>query len=140
MPTNGIRPSMVLFCRFVAGLPGCEIRVSLDGRRTRLHAKAWLFRRNTGFDTAYVGSSNLSRAAMLDGVEWNVRLSAVSTPPLLHKFLATFDSYWNDKRAYPAQSLVTTRRSRRTTRMPTATSSTTRSPRRLASARTTASP
>ena len=33
---------------------------------------------------------------MLDGVEWNVRLSSVSTPPLLQKFLATFDSYWND--------------------------------------------
>ena len=33
---------------------------------------------------------------MLDGVEWNVRLSSVSTPPLLRKFLATFDSYWND--------------------------------------------
>lgn len=75
---------------------GAEVKVQYDAQRTRLHAKAWLFRRNTGFDTAYVGSSNLSRAAMLDGVEWNVRLSSVSTPPLLHKFLATFDSYWND--------------------------------------------
>ncbi len=75
---------------------GAEVRVQFDSHRTRLHAKAWLFRRNTGFDTAYVGSSNLSRAAMLDGVEWNVRLSAVSTPPLLQKFRATFDSYWND--------------------------------------------
>lgn len=75
---------------------GAQVKVQYDAQRTRLHAKAWLFRRNTGFDTAYVGSSNLSRAAMLDGVEWNVRLSAVSTPPLLHKFLATFDSYWND--------------------------------------------
>lgn len=73
-----------------------EVKVQYDAQRTRLHAKAWLFRRNTGFDTAYVGSSNLSRAAMLDGVEWNVRLSSVSTPPLLQKFLATFDSYWND--------------------------------------------
>ena len=61
---------------------GAEVKVQFDSHRTRLHAKAWLFRRNTGFDTAYVGSSNLSRAAMLDGVEWNVRLSAVSTPPL----------------------------------------------------------
>ena len=75
---------------------GAQVKVQYDAQRTRLHAKAWLFRRRTGFDTAYVGSSNLSRAAMLDGVEWNVRLSAVSTPPLLQKFLATFDSYWND--------------------------------------------
>ncbi|WP_404390044.1 DUF3427 domain-containing protein [Humibacillus xanthopallidus] len=75
---------------------GAHVKIQYDAQRTRLHAKAWLFRRNTGFDTAYVGSSNLSRAAMLDGVEWNVRLSAVSTPPLLRKFLATFDSYWND--------------------------------------------
>lgn len=61
-----------------------------------MHAKAWLFRRATRFDTAYVGSSNLSRAALLDGVEWNVRLSRVGTPSLLEKFEATFDTYWND--------------------------------------------
>lgn len=75
---------------------GAEVKVQFDSQRTRLHAKAWLFRRNTGFDTAYVGSSNLSRAAMLDGVEWNVRLSGVATPALLQKFRATFDSYWHD--------------------------------------------
>src|SRR6476646_3015370 len=75
---------------------GAEVRVQYDALRTRLHAKAWLFRRNTGFDTAYVGSSNLSRAALLDGVEWNVRLSSVATPALLQKFEATFDTYWND--------------------------------------------
>jgi hypothetical protein len=73
-----------------------EVKIQYDAQGTRLHAKAWLFRRNTGFDTAYVGSSNLSRAAMLDGVEWNVRLSAVATPALIQKFSATFDSYWND--------------------------------------------
>ena len=55
-----------------------------------------MFRRRTLFDTAYVGSSNLSRAALLDGVEWNVRLSRVGTPALLEKFRATFDTYWND--------------------------------------------
>ena len=55
-----------------------------------------MFRRATRFDTAYVGSSNLSRAALLDGVEWNVRLSRIGTPSLLEKFRATFDTYWND--------------------------------------------
>jgi len=46
----------------LARLPGCEVRVSLDGRRTRLHAKAWMFHRKTGFGSAYVGSANLSGA------------------------------------------------------------------------------
>lgn len=75
---------------------GAEIKISYDAQRTRLHAKAWMFRRATTFDTAYVGSSNLSTAALLDGVEWNVRLSRVGTPALLEKFRATFDTYWND--------------------------------------------
>lgn len=76
---------------------GAEVRVNYELHRTRLHAKAWLLRRNTGFHTAYVGSSNLSHAALVDGLEWNVRLSALSTPHLLDKFKTTFDSYWENK-------------------------------------------
>ncbi|MFE9605749.1 DUF3427 domain-containing protein [Streptomyces hokutonensis] len=75
---------------------GAEVKVNYETRSTRLHAKAWLFRRRSGFDTAYVGSSNLSKAALLDGLEWNVRLSSVATPHVLNKFEASFDSYWND--------------------------------------------
>jgi superfamily II DNA or RNA helicase/HKD family nuclease len=74
---------------------GAEVKVQYDAKRTRLHAKAWLFGRNTGFDTAYVGSSNLTTSAMLEGVEWNVRLSKAATPSLMDKFRATFDAYWN---------------------------------------------
>ncbi len=73
-----------------------EVKVNYELRSTRLHAKAWLFRRNSGYDTAYVGSSNLSKAALLDGLEWNVRLSSISTPDVLRKFEATFDSYWSE--------------------------------------------
>ncbi|CAL9313799.1 DUF3427 domain-containing protein [Streptomyces sp. SudanB52_2052] len=75
---------------------GATVKVNYELRSTRLHAKAWLFRRHTGFDTAYVGSSNLSKAALLDGLEWNVRLSSVATPAVLNKFEATFDAYWSD--------------------------------------------
>ncbi|AOY72370.1 helicase [Arthrobacter sp. ZXY-2] len=76
---------------------GAEVKISYETQATRLHAKAWLFRRRTGFDTAYVGSSNLSQAALLDGLEWNVRLSSIATPELLRKFEVTFDSYWEQK-------------------------------------------
>src|SRR5262249_37940559 len=36
----------------------------------------------------------LSKSALLDGVEWNVRLSQISSPNVLEKFAATFESYW----------------------------------------------
>ncbi|MEU8467033.1 DUF3427 domain-containing protein [Streptomyces sp. NPDC029006] len=75
---------------------GAEVKVNYEIRSTRLHAKAWLFRRATGFDTAYVGSSNLSKSALLDGLEWNVRLASAATPKVLEKFEATFDAYWAD--------------------------------------------
>ncbi|MFC4052733.1 DUF3427 domain-containing protein [Actinomadura syzygii] len=75
---------------------GADVAVSYETHRTRLHAKAWLFHRNSGLDTAYVGSSNLSRTAMLDGVEWNVRLARAEQPHLVDTFAATFEDYWND--------------------------------------------
>jgi len=75
---------------------GARVKISYETRMTRLHAKAWLFHRNTGFSTAYVGSSNLSKSALLDGLEWNVRLSAVEHGHLLDTFRATFDEYWED--------------------------------------------
>ncbi len=75
---------------------GADVRVTYETQSTRLHAKAWLFRRETGFSTAYVGSSNLSRSALLDGLEWNVRLSQVVNGPLIDKFTATFETYWEN--------------------------------------------
>jgi superfamily II DNA or RNA helicase len=75
---------------------GAEVKVSYETRTTRLHAKAWLFRRETGLSTAYVGSSNLSKTALVDGLEWNVRLSSVEQSHLLNTFADTFESYWAD--------------------------------------------
>ncbi len=72
---------------------GAEVRISYDDRRTRLHAKAWLFHRESGSHTAYIGSSNLSRSALHEGLEWNVRLSWRDSGPLLTKFRAAFESY-----------------------------------------------
>lgn len=73
-----------------------SVKVSYDKRRTRLHAKAWLFHRHTGYSTAFIGSSNMSASALLDGLEWNVRLARYDNPRVLQKFEATFESYWQD--------------------------------------------
>jgi superfamily II DNA or RNA helicase/HKD family nuclease len=75
---------------------GAEIRVSYDTSTTRLHAKAWLFHRHTGFSTAYIGSSNLTHSAQISGLEWNVRVSAARNPDVVEKVAAVFESYWNN--------------------------------------------
>ncbi|MCC7043453.1 MAG: DUF3427 domain-containing protein [Acidobacteria bacterium] len=73
---------------------GAKVKVSYDTRTTRLHAKAWLFERASGYSTAFIGSSNLTHSAMLDGVEWNIRLGQPANPEVLEKFRATFETYW----------------------------------------------
>ena len=80
----------------LAHLPGCEVRVSLDGRRTRLHAKAWLFQRKTGFGSAYVGSANLSGAALTGGLEWTVKLTQRAQEALFARAVAHFETLWAD--------------------------------------------
>ena len=73
---------------------GVEIRVSYDTQTTRLHAKSWVFHRDSGFSTAYIGSSNLTRTALMDGREWNVRLSKDASPGLFAKIAAAFEAQW----------------------------------------------
>lgn len=74
---------------------GAEVRVSYDNSATRLHAKAWLFYRESGFATAYIGSSNLTHSAQVNGLEWNVRFSAARNRSVISKVEAAFDTYWN---------------------------------------------
>ncbi len=75
---------------------GADIRVSYDTTGTRLHAKAWLLHRQSGFSTAYIGSSNLTHAAQISGLEWNVRISGARNPDVIDKVAAVFESYWHN--------------------------------------------
>ena len=78
-------------------LPNTEVRISYDTKRTRLHAKAYLFCRDTGFSSAYIGSANVSKAALDEGLEWTAKISQYETNHLWQYAKATFESHWEDE-------------------------------------------
>ena len=85
----------------LAQYPGVQVRVSLDGQRERLHAKAWIFERANGFGTAFVGSANLSKSALIDGIEWTVKIAQARDAALFESARANFETLWNDPEFSP---------------------------------------
>lgn len=81
----------------LAALPNTDIRISYNTNIERLHAKSYIFVRDSGFSTAYIGSSNLSHSAQTDGLEWNIRVTNVENPHIIKSALATFEMYWNSE-------------------------------------------
>jgi superfamily II DNA or RNA helicase len=79
---------------FLASLPNTQVKLSYNTNRERLHAKSYLFMRNTGFDTGYIGSSNLSHSALTSGLEWNLKITSQEIPHIIKKSLSTFETYW----------------------------------------------
>jgi len=79
---------------FLASLPNTQVKLSYNTNRERLHAKSYLFMRKTGFNTGYIGSSNLSQSALTSGLEWNLKITSQEIPHIIEKSLSTFETYW----------------------------------------------
>lgn len=82
---------------YLSTIKNTEIKVSYNTENERLHAKAYLFYRNTGYHTGYIGSSNISRSALTNGLEWNLKVTTKEVGHIIDKFQKTFDTYWLDK-------------------------------------------
>ncbi|WP_027868610.1 DEAD/DEAH box helicase [Eubacterium sp. AB3007] len=80
----------------LAKLPRTEVKINYETGHARMHAKSYLFHRETGFSTAYIGSSNLSNPALTGGLEWNVKVTEKESFDIVKKFSVSFESYWND--------------------------------------------
>lgn len=82
--------------RTLAQLPNTEVKISYNSDVDRLHAKAYIFLRDTKFNTAYIGSSNISKAALTDGLEWNIKVTQVELPHIMSMVNNTFETYWEN--------------------------------------------
>ena len=99
-----------------------RLLVALGGDRVRLyqtnaiafHPKAWIFEHPDGSARAFVGSSNLSRSALLTGIEWNWMALDVDLTNGLTELLAEFEALYFDPRAVPlSDALILAYRARR---------------------------
>ncbi len=82
--------------QFLSKLPNSQVKISYNTDHERLHAKAYLFFRNSGFHTGYIGSSNFSRSALTDGLEWNLKITTKEVSHIIDKFQKTFNTYWEN--------------------------------------------
>ena len=78
----------------LSSLKNTEIKITYDITEERLHAKAYIFLRETGFNTAYVGSSNLSEQALDTGAEWNVKVTQLEQPKMMKTIVGAFEAAW----------------------------------------------
>lgn len=65
----------------------------LPGRSRTFHPKSWHLA-GDGFGVAFVGSSNLSRAALETGIEWNLRVDRATHPVAWERVRQAVDATW----------------------------------------------
>lgn len=77
-----------------------ESRVYRSARRS-FHPKAYLFERPDGSGRAFIGSSNLSRSGLTEGVEWTWTVLDVDSGAPMHELATRFEELFAEEDTQP---------------------------------------
>jgi superfamily II DNA or RNA helicase/diadenosine tetraphosphate (Ap4A) HIT family hydrolase/HKD family nuclease len=78
-----------------------DCRVFQTDKSLGFHPKAYLIGHHGGEHIAYIGSSNLTRAALVRGVEWNYRLTKQGEPQAVATIEAEFEKLFHHPHTVP---------------------------------------
>jgi len=83
---------------------GANVRIFQSDGKISFHMKTYLFERRHGTSLeledgcAFVGSSNITRSALKQGLEWNLRVDANEDPKRFQTIVSEFDSVYHNER------------------------------------------
>lgn len=84
--------------KIIKKYPNIKVKVenNLEKRSERIHIKAAIFKRNSGFSSAIIGSSNLTQKGLASDREWNVKINEFDNKQLYQNILNQYYKLWND--------------------------------------------
>lgn len=88
-------PSLRIFKKWMDSYPNFSCHLDFNSFEDNgFHTKGYIFQTKNGYEFL-VGSSNITRFALLKNIEWNVSLTRNKEDKIINEALLEFDSLWN---------------------------------------------
>lgn len=88
-------PSLKIFKKWMETYPNFSCHLDFNSFEDNgFHTKGYIFQTKNGYEFL-VGSSNITRFALLKNIEWNVSLTRNKEDKIINEALLEFDSLWN---------------------------------------------
>lgn len=88
-------PSLKVFKKWMETYPNFSCHLDFNSFEDNgFHTKGYIFQTKNGYEFL-VGSSNITRFALLKNIEWNVSLTRNKEDKIISEALLEFDSLWN---------------------------------------------
>lgn len=88
-------PSLRIFKKWMETYPNFSCHLDFNSFEDNgFHTKGYIFQTKNGYEFL-VGSSNITRFALLKNIEWNVSLTRNKKDKIINEALLEFDSLWN---------------------------------------------